>query len=232
MPRMSGYLPLMSKRALVIGASGGVGSALAAGLEERGYSVRPLSRSEDGFDITDEARVDELLRQETGPYELILIATGGLEVEGAPPEKSLRAVRAKSMQDQFAVNTIGPALILRHASRLLPRADRSVIAALSARVGSISDNRLGGWVSYRAAKAALNQVIRTAAIELSRTHPKSICVSLHPGTVETGLTRKYLSRHPAVPPAQAATNLLQVIDGLTPPDTGQFFDWAGKRVEW
>ncbi len=134
--------------------------------------------------------------------------------------------------DQFALNAVGPALILRHAARLLPRDRRAVFAVLSARVGSIGDNRLGGWVSYRASKAAVNQIVHTAAIELARTHKQAICVVLHPGTVQTEFTRKYLGRHPAVAPDTAAANLLSVVQRLTPDDTGGFFDWAGKPVPW
>jgi len=136
------------------------------------------------------------------------------------------------MADQFAVNAIGPALILRHAARLLPREGRSFCAVLTARVGSIGDNRIGGWTSYRAAKAAANQIVYTTAIELARTHPELVCVSLHPGTVETPFTAKYLGRHPAVPAADAAQNLMGVIDGLSPDRTGGFFDWAGTEVVW
>ena len=103
---------------------------------------------------------------------------------------------------------------------------------LSARVGSIGDNRLGGWISYRSAKAAVNQIVHTAAIELARSHPQSICVALHPGTVATPFTEKYLGRHPAVAPVAAAQNLLQVVDDLQPADSGGFFDWAGDPVPW
>lgn len=117
----------------------------------------------------------------------------------------------------------------------LPRArsERPAVAAsLSARVGSIGDNRLGGWYSYRASKAALNQLVRTASVEVARTHPQAVVVALHPGTVATGLSARHLGGHPAVPPAEAAANLLRVIGGLTPADTGGFFDWAGKPVPW
>jgi NAD(P)-dependent dehydrogenase (short-subunit alcohol dehydrogenase family) len=136
------------------------------------------------------------------------------------------------MMDQFAINAVGPALVLRHAARLLPRDRRAVFAVLSARVGSIGDNRLGGWISYRSAKAALNQIIKTASIELARSHPQSVVLALHPGTVQTPLTRAYLGRHPAVPPDQAAQNLMTVIAERTPAETGGFFDWAGGRVPW
>ena len=136
------------------------------------------------------------------------------------------------LMDQFRLNSIGPALVLAHAHRLLPRESTSTFAVLSARVGSIGDNRIGGWISYRSAKAAVNQVVHTAAIELARTHKQATIVALHPGTVATPFTEKYLGRHPAVAPAEAAENLLRVLDGLTPAQSGQFFDWAGKEVPW
>jgi NAD(P)-dependent dehydrogenase (short-subunit alcohol dehydrogenase family) len=107
-----------------------------------------------------------------------------------------------------------------------------VFAALSARVGSIGDNRIGGWYAYRAAKAALNQIVHTGAIELARSHRQAVCVALHPGTVATRFTEKYAGRHPTVAPEQAAANLLSVIDGLGPDQTGRFFDWAGTPVPW
>jgi NAD(P)-dependent dehydrogenase (short-subunit alcohol dehydrogenase family) len=168
----------------------------------------------------------------SAPFDQVIVATGALEIAGAEPEKTVRAITAQAMLDQFALNSVGPALVLAHAHDLLPRDGRSVIVVLSARVGSIGDNRIGGWISYRSAKAAVNQVVHTAAIELARTHKESVCVALHPGTVATPFTEKYLGRHPSVPPAEAAENLLQVMDGLTPGQSGGFFDWAGKEVLW
>jgi len=167
-----------------------------------------------------------------GPFDVVLVATGALEIDGAAPEKTIKSISQKAMLDQFALNAVGPALVLRHAGDLLRRDAPCVFAVFSARVGSIGDNRIGGWISYRSAKAAVNQIVRTAAIELARSHKNSICVALHPGTVKTAFTAKYLARHPAVAPSEAAENLLAVIDGLTPADTGQFFDWAGKPVPW
>lgn len=218
--------------ALIIGDSGGIGRACRDALEARGVAVTGLSRSRDGLELTDDDGVRAALAQFDWPFDLILVASGALEIDGASPEKTIRAITAKAMLDQLALNTVGPALILREAGRLLPRARRAVFAVLSARVGSIGDNALGGWVSYRAAKAAVNQVVHTAAIELSYTHPQSICVALHPGTVATTFTQNYQGRHPSVPPEQAAANLLTVIDGLTPEQTGGFYDWAGKQVPW
>ncbi|EEE37159.1 C factor [Rhodobacteraceae bacterium KLH11] len=218
--------------ALIIGASGGIGSALREHLQARGITVRCLSRSVHGFDLTRPDVAEPMLAALAGPFDLIIVASGALEIAGAGPEKSMRAVTAQAMMDQFALNAVGPALVLKHAQRLLPRDRRSVIAVLSARVGSIGDNRLGGWVSYRAAKAAVNQIAHTAAIELKRTHKQALCVALHPGTVKTAFTEKYLGRHPAVAPEEAAANLLAVLNGLHPADTGGFFDWAGQPVPW
>lgn len=220
------------KRVLILGASGGVGGAVAAACTARGDDVVGLSRSADGFEITDEASVAAHLDALEGVFDLVLVATGALEIDGAAPEKSIRAVRAKAMMDQFAVNALGPALALRHAGDLLPRDRASVVAVLSARVGSIGDNRIGGWVSYRSAKAALNQIVHTTAIELARTHARAACVALHPGTVATPFTERYLGRHAAVPAEEAAGNLLSVIEGLSAEQTGRFYDWAGKEVVW
>ncbi|MGX0976835.1 NAD(P)-dependent dehydrogenase (short-subunit alcohol dehydrogenase family) [Roseovarius sp. MBR-51] len=220
------------ENALIIGASGGIGQAVSAALEARGVSVTGLSRRDDGFDVTDEASVASALGALTGPFDLILVATGALEIGDAAPEKALRQVTAQAMLDQFALNCVGPSLVLKHSVRLLPREGRAVFAALSARVGSIGDNSFGGWYSYRTSKAALNQMIHTGAIELGRSHRAAICVALHPGTVETDFTRKYLGRHPAVPAPEAAENLLSVIEGLRPEESGGFFDWQGKPVPW
>lgn len=217
---------------LIIGASGGIGEAVAGALAARGVAVTGLSRSRDGLDLTDEAATNEVMQCVGGPFDLVFVASGALEIAGAAPEKTIRAIRARAMMDQFALNAVGPALVMSHAHRLLPRRGRSVFAVLSARVGSIGDNRLGGWISYRAAKAAVNQIVHTGAIELARTHRDAICVALHPGTVATDFTRKYRDRHETVTPEQAAENLLSVIAGLKPDDSGGFFDWAGKPVPW
>jgi NAD(P)-dependent dehydrogenase (short-subunit alcohol dehydrogenase family) len=220
----------MEKYALVIGASGGVGQALATELEKRNYHLTRLSRQKDGLDITSEENVSEKLGRLENKFDLVIVATGILSGPGGP-EKSIRTVSADEMAMVFAVNAIGPALILKHAKQLLRRDRRAVYAALSARVGSIGDNSLGGWYSYRASKAALNQLVRTASIELKRTHKQLICTALHPGTVATEFTRNY-PNHATVPPEQAAWNLVNVVEQLSPKDSGRFFDWAGKEVPW
>ncbi|PYG29532.1 SDR family NAD(P)-dependent oxidoreductase [Pelagimonas varians] len=220
------------KRALIIGSSGGIGSAVTRHLQGRGWAVDGLSRRETGFDLTDDSVVDAQMSALGPGYDMILIASGALEIGGAAPEKTVRSIDAKALADQFALNAIGPALVLRHAARLLPKDRKSVVAALSARVGSIGDNRLGGWTSYRASKAALNQILRCTAIELARSHKQAVCVGLHPGTVSTPFTQKYSGQYPMVTPDAAARNLLAVIENLKPDQTGGFYDWAGKTVPW
>ncbi|MFG5381273.1 SDR family NAD(P)-dependent oxidoreductase [Yoonia sp. R2-816] len=219
-------------RALIIGASGGIGGAVTRHLEGQKWEVATLSRSEDGFDVGRADTVERCMTQMEGPFDLIFIAVGILAPLWGAPEKALTALKADDMARVFAVNTIGPALILRHAARLLPKDGRGVVATLSARVGSIGDNQIGGWYSYRASKAALNQIIHGAAIELGRSHRQSICVALHPGTVETPFTAKYADRHKTVPAEDAAANLLRVIKRLTPEQSGGFFDYAGKEIPW
>ncbi|KQB97464.1 C factor, cell signaling protein [Loktanella sp. 1ANDIMAR09] len=219
-------------RALVIGATGGIGAAITAQLQGDGWDVTGLSRSVDGFDVGNPASVERCMAAQEGPFDLIFVALGILAPLQSAPEKSLSAIKAEDMAAVYAVNAIGPALILRHAARLLPKDNRGVIATLSARVGSIGDNKIGGWYSYRASKAALNQIVHGAAIELGRSHKQSICVALHPGTVATSFTADYAGRHKTVEPQDAAKNLLTVIANLTPDNTGGFYDYAGQEIVW
>lgn len=216
---------------LIIGGSGGIGSALTAAYRQRGTQVVTRSRRDDGLDLTQPETIAACL-EGLGTFDRVIVATGALEIDGAAPEKTIRAIDAQAFQNQFAVNAIGPALFLSEAHRLLPKDRASVFAVLSARVGSIEDNRIGGWISYRSAKAALNQIVKTASIELARSHKQASVLALHPGTVETEFTRKYLGRHPSVPPETAAENLLGVIERTSPGQTGLFLDWAGKEVPW
>ncbi len=220
------------ERALIIGDSGGIGSAVKAALEARGVTVVGLSRSGDGLDVTSEVSVAAAMGGLQGTFDLIFVATGALEIDGHEPEKTIKTLEPEALLAQFKLNTIGPAMVLKHALRLLPREGRAVVAVLSARVGSIGDNGLGGWYSYRTAKAAVNQIVHSMAIEVGRSHKEVIVVSLHPGTVATKFTEKYAGRHSTVPPQEAAANLLSVIDGLSVDQSGGFFDWAGKEVPW
>ena len=211
------------KRNLIIGASGGIGAALADAAQGE---VVKLSRSGDGLDVTDDAGVARVLGQQTGVFDRIVVAVGVLGV----PEKALAAIDAAAMMQVMAVNAVGPALILRHVPQLL--APKGRVAVLSARVGSIGDNQIGGWHGYRASKAALNQIVHGAAIELARTHKGSVCVALHPGTVATPFTAKYAGRHATVSPQIAAANLWRVIEGLKPEQTGGFYDYASEAITW
>jgi NAD(P)-dependent dehydrogenase (short-subunit alcohol dehydrogenase family) len=219
-------------RALVIGASGGIGAALAGALERRGAEVVRLSRSGDGLDLRDPASIERVMAGVEGPFGTVLVATGVLAPPDGAPEKSLAALDPGAMLEVLQVNAVGPALILRHMPRLLPRRGRSMLGVLSARVGSIGDNRLGGWHSYRASKAALNQVVRGAAIELGRSHREAVVAALHPGTVETRFTAGYAPSHGKLSPNDAAGRLLAVLDRLRPDETGRFWDHEGREVPW
>jgi len=216
-------------RALVIGASGGIGSAVGQELKRRGYDVVERSRK-DGLDVTDAASVEAVMGALDGTFDLVFVAIGTLAAGGAP-EKTLDAVDAEQMAKVMAVNAIGPALIMRHMERLLPRDGRSFVGVLSARVGSIGDNKIGGWYSYRASKAALNQIVHGAAIEVGRKRREAVIVALHPGTVETDFTAGYPA-HKKVSAQQAAENLCDVMEGLEVSQTGQFFDYAAQPVPW
>jgi NAD(P)-dependent dehydrogenase (short-subunit alcohol dehydrogenase family) len=222
-------------RALVIGASGALGSAFCEWLNDdpRCAGVRQLGRST--LPALDLAHPDSIAKAaaelvQEAPYQLILHAAGLLHRDGIKPEKSYAAIEAEAMQAVFQINTLGPALVLRH---FLPLLDRSgAMAMLSAKVGSIGDNRLGGWYAYRASKAALNMLIKTAAIELARTRPETRLLSLHPGTVISGLSQPFRGASAARPADIAARELLSLIDGLTPADSGNFFAYNGERLPW
>lgn len=223
--------------ALVIGSSGGIGRAMTDRLraDDRFESVATLSRGADGLDITDEASVAAAahrVSQMYGTFDLIINATGALTIDGVGPEKTIKAISPDAMMRQFLVNAVGPALLLKHFHGLLPRQGRSVFASLSARVGSIGDNRFGGWISYRAAKAAQNQIIKTTSIEIARTHPGAIVVALHPGTVATELSKTFTHGHQIMTPEVAAGQLLGVIESLEPGQTGGFFSYDGSAIEW
>lgn len=227
-------MSLDSYSALVLGASGGIGAAIAARLEADPNCARlsTLSRSADGFDLRAEASVMRAAEGLDGPYDLIFNATGVLDVNGAGPEKAFKEIDPTIMARAFETNAIGAAMCLKHFGPLLHSDRRAVFATLSARVGSITDNRLGGWMSYRASKAALNQIVRCAAIEETRRNKESILVALHPGTIKTSLTEKYAKGRYTATPEECATNLLSVLQRLTPKDTGGFFDYAGEKVSW
>ncbi len=214
------------KKALIIGVSGGMGAAVADCLEARGVAVTGLSRAGDGLDVTKPQSVARIMGALEAPFDLIFVAIGVLGV----PEKSLNAIDAAAMSELMSVNAIGPALILKEVPRLL--AKNGTCAVLSARVGSIGDNQIGGWYSYRASKAALNQIVHGAAIEIGRSHKESTVVALHPGTVATPFTAKYANRHKTVSAEVAAQNMLRVLSELTPEQSGGFFAYDGSEIVW
>ena len=235
--------PTQGNLALVIGASGAIGAALLAELQQSGGFAQVLGlsrRSTPALDITDEsavqtaaAHVAGLQRDQGLAIKLVIDATGMLHSPTHQPEKSWTQIDPQQMAHAFAINTIGPALLLKHFLPLLPRQGRSVFASLSAKVGSIGDNRLGGWYSYRASKAALNQLVRTAAIELQRRAPGAICVALHPGTVDSALSRPFAKTGLQVrSPQEAAQCLLAVVVGLRAADNGKFFSYDGDELPW
>ena len=224
--------------AVVVGGSGGVGAALVAALRDCPAYDEVLAlgrRGSPALDLLDEASITAAAAavRARGVPTLVFDATGFLHGGGMEPEKSWRELDPAHLAHAFAINAIGPALLMKHFLPLLPRERRAVFATLSARVGSIGDNRLGGWYAYRASKAALNQLVRTAAVELRRGRPQAICVALHPGTVDTGLSAPFAKSGLQVqPPALAAQRLLTVLAGLKAEDSGQFFDYRGERLPW
>jgi NAD(P)-dependent dehydrogenase (short-subunit alcohol dehydrogenase family) len=216
-------------RTLILGASGGIGAALLAATGGMGLG-RPT------IDLLDEATIAAAAEalQPQGPFGRIIDATGALTIDGVGPEKRLADLDPAVLAKAFAINAIGPALLLKHFVALLPRQGRCVFATLSARVGSIGDNRLGGWYSYRASKAALNQMVRTAAIEVARRRPEAVVLALHPGTVRSGLSAAFIGPDQGLTPEESAARLLAVMDaamaGGAP--SGSFLDHMGKIVPW
>lgn len=224
--------------AIVIGAGGGIGAALAARLAETGHTVVAYGRNTTPpLDLLDEASIATAAAHAAtlGEPRLVIDATGFLHGHGFTPEKSWRDLDPAHMAHAFAMNAIGPALLMKHFLPLLPRQGASVFATLSARVGSIGDNRLGGWYAYRASKAALNQFMRTASIELRRRAPAAICVALHPGTVDTALSAPFqrgVAPERLFTPEVSASALMRVLDGLTPEGSGGFYAWDGAEIPW
>ncbi len=229
------------KTAVIIGATGGIGAAMANVMEQEGEYDRiiRLSRSHDSpvsLDLTSEESIASAaawLKQQAISPSLIFIATGILHSHQHGPEKSMRELDADWMLENYRINAVGPALVAKHFLPLMPKDGIGKFAAISARVGSISDNRLGGWYAYRAAKAALNMIIRNLSIEWGRKNKRSVIVALHPGTVDTGLSKPFQGNVPPgklFDPERAAMQLLDVLDGLKPVDSGKIFAWDGEEI--
>jgi NAD(P)-dependent dehydrogenase (short-subunit alcohol dehydrogenase family) len=224
--------------AVIFGAGGGIGGALVEAIRATGQFEHLVAfgrRTDPPIDLLDEASLARAASHAAGlgALRLVIDATGFLHDDRQAPEKSWRELDAVRLARSFALNAIGPALIMKHILPRMPRSGRAVFATLSARVGSIGDNRLGGWYGYRASKAALNQLVRTASVELARRCPDALCIALHPGTVATPLSAPFAAAGLQVhPPAAAAGHLLAVINQLTADANGGFFDWRGQSVPW
>ena len=230
----------MDHSAVIVGASGGIGGALEAALIEEGAFavVHGFARSRGGaqhLDVTDEASIAAAAAHvaKGPPPALVIVATGMLHRSDHGPERAMRDLDAAWVAEVHAVNAIGPALVAKHFLPIMPRQGRTVFAALSARVGSIGDNALGGWYGYRASKAALNMLVRTLAIEERRRNASAVVVALHPGTVDTALSAPFQGNvQPGhlFTPDRAAMQLLDVIEELRAVDSGKLFDFEGKEV--
>ena len=255
---MSVFAGIESINALVVGASLGIGLGFVRHLlhDDRIGQVYATHRDEAttqlsmllaqhpnrlnliSMDITDEGQIAQemaQLQRQIDKLHLVLYCVGFLHQGNIQPEKSLQQIRAEHLLRYFQVNSIGAVLLAKHVLPLLKHGDKSVFASISAKVGSIGDNQLGGWYGYRASKAALNMFIRTVAIEYSRKSPKTLVVTLHPGTTDTRLSKPFQRNVPPdklFPVERTVTQLLAVIEALRPEDSGQFFSWDGSRLPW
>jgi len=224
------------RTAVIIGARGGIGAALADALDagdQYDRVIRLHRTSAPAIDILDEASIAAAATNlaDTAP-QLVIVATGLLHTATKGPEKSLRELDPEWMMENYRINAVGPALVAKHFLPIMAKQGPICFAALSARVGSISDNRLGGWHSYRASKAALNMFIRNIAIEWQRKNAQSIVVGLHPGTVETQLSAPFKGNpaHERFVPPRAAADMLRVLAGLHPEQSGQIFAYDGSAI--
>jgi NAD(P)-dependent dehydrogenase (short-subunit alcohol dehydrogenase family) len=222
--------------ALVVGSSGTLGAAFVRALQANPHCARvhPVSRSaHPGFSLENEDSIAVMAAQvaQHGPYQLIIDATGALVIDGHGPEKHLGALSHDHLVRAFEINTIGPALLIKHLAPLLA-ANRSIYAKLSARVGSISDNHKGGWYGYRASKAALNMVLQSAAIELARRHPDTIVAALQPGTVASRLSAPFAAAGTAIHAEVSVRGMLNTLDQLRPTQRAQFYDYRGQEIAW
>ncbi|WP_353135601.1 SDR family NAD(P)-dependent oxidoreductase [Limnohabitans sp.] len=224
-------------KALVIGATGAIGGAFVAAFQSDSHCthVELVSRSlSPGFDLLNAASIEaqaEVCRA-SGPYRIIIDATGALTIGGVGPEKSLASLREEVLMENFHINAVAPVLVLRHFAPLLAPGP-AVYAKLSARVGSISDNTKGGWYGYRAAKAALNMLLQTAAIELQRKNAELRVVALQPGTVRSNLSKAFASSAPhLLEPAESVAGMLTALTMLTPKSGAHYVDYQGESIAW
>jgi len=224
-------------KAIVLGATGAIGGAFEKALLRMPAcaGVIGLGRQTDpAFDLEDEASIAACARAvaPAGPFDLIVDATGALHIDGVAPEKRLQDLNADRLSRAFTINAIGPALLMKHFTPLLPAKSRCMFATLSARVGSIADNRKGGWYGYRASKAARNMLLRTVAVEACRQRPEAVFVALQPGTVRSRLSAPFAAGADAMDPDVSAALLLGAIDALPARGEAAFIDYRGQPIEW
>ena len=223
-------------RALIIGSSGTIGSAFTELLQSNPSCSEVVGvhrHSQYPLDYQNPSSIESCANSLSpqGSFQLIINTTGGLHSNDWMPEKKLDDVNAEQLMELMKINAIGPALSIRHFSQLLDPKN-SVMVTLSAKVGSIEDNRLGGWYSYRASKAALNMLIKTAAIELARTKPNAVLIAMHPGTVNSRLSKPFRGEQIGRPPNDAVRDMFVVIENLTKEDTGSFVSYSGEKLPW
>lgn len=230
-------------QALVLGATGAIGNAFLKHFQNDAECVLALGLSRQGdvrFELEDESSMAQcaaLLRNPLGPYgacefKYIIDATGALTLDGQGPEKRLQALNAKQLLRQLTVNAVGPALLIKHFLPLLLTQEAACYATLSARVGSIEDNHKGGWYGYRAAKAARNMLLQTAAIEADRQRPMAVFAALQPGTVQSNLSAQFVAAQDAITPQASVAQLMHVLAQLRPTGRAQFVDYAGHAIPW
>lgn len=237
------------KNVTIIGASGAIGEATIHLLHQRAdiKSITALSRSDKRFDLprvitghidlADEMTIEKAadLARQNGPQDLVFVTTGFLHEGNIFPEKSIRDLSSEKFHKNFAINTIGPALVAKHFLPIMNKEDRNVFAMISARVGSISDNKLGGWYSYRASKAALNMVIKNLSIEAKRSFKKTTIIGLHPGTVDSDLSKPFqtnVAEGKLFSPEYSAKQMLNIIVNVTDQNSGEIIAWDGKKIEY
>lgn len=239
----------MAMNVTIIGASGGIGNAVVDLLSEQDSIEHILAcgRSEIShhapnieyhpIDLTDEDAVEKAANRaaEIGPQDLVFVTTGFLHNGDIHPEKAIRDLSIEGFEQNFAINTIGPAMVAKHFLPVMRKNERSVFACLSARVGSISDNGLGGWYAYRASKAALNMVLKNLSIEAARRYKQMIILGLHPGTVDSALSKPFqgnVKESKLFTPNYSAERLLDVIQNAKIENSGDIIAWDGQRIEY
>ncbi len=224
--------------AVVIGNSGSIGSAIEKELSDQGFkNIIGFNRSSNPrLDLLNEetiAQSAQFIKDQNIPVSLVFDATGLLHDDNNMPEKTYKNIDQIFMRKNFEINVMGPALIMKYFLPLLDKEEKSIFASISAKVGSISDNRYGGWYSYRASKAALNQMIKTASIEMKMKNQNAICLAIHPGTVESKLSKPFQKNDLTIQsPQESASNIFKILTSSTSKDTGSFYNWDGKIIDW